>query len=580
MATRLTTLIVVAIVAATLIAGLIVGAQRDDNSGPVDLIIFNGKVYPADGGKTFAEAIAVRGNRILRVGSNREIKRLRRAQTTVIDAHGGAVVPGFNDAHTHLLGGGLALEHVNLLDAVTQTDIENAIKAYAAAHPDRTWVTGRGWYYQPFPGGLPTRQILDALVADRPAYMTAYDGHTAWVNTQALTLAGVNRRTPNPKNGVIVKDPRTGEPTGVLKEAAMRLVSRHLPAPTRDDQLRALRAAIREAHRVGVTSVQNASGSADEFDLYDTLRRDGDLQLRVYSALSIAPTITEADADALDPARARYPDDPLFKAGAVKIMGDGVVESYTAAMLEPYTTRPKESGTPNATDEELDRVVTMMDRRGWQIMIHAIGDRAIRQALDAYERAAAANPRPERPRRHRIEHIETIDPADVPRFGALGVIASLQPFHANPAPNQIGVWEANIGAERASRGWSYHSIAGAGGRLAFGSDWPVVTLDPRLGLNMAVNRTTPEGEPAEGWYPAEKDRPHPRHRRLYVRRRLRLVHDERRKGQIAPEMLADLVILSADIFAKPPSRLLDAVVTMTIFDGKVVYQRDENDTTN
>ena len=264
------------------------------------------------------------------------------------------------------------------------------------------------------------------------------------------------------------------------------------------------------------------------------------MRLRIYSALSIAPTITDAEADALDPVRARYPDDPLFKSGMVKIMADGVIESYTAAMLEPYTTRPKERGTPNATDEELNRVVTMMDRRGWQIMIHAIGDRTIRQALNAYERAATVNLAPDRPRRHRIEHIETIDPADVPRFGALGVIASLQPFHANPAPNQIGVWEANIGPERASRGWSYHSIAGGRGRLAFGSDWPVVSLDPRLGINMAVNRTTPEVCPREAGI-RPRGSPLARAIDAYTSGAAYASYDERRKGQIAPEMLADLV---------------------------------------
>ena len=388
MAARLTAYLVVAIVTATVIAGLIVGAQRDDLDGPVDLIVINGRVFTADGRGTMAEALAVRGNQVLAVGTNREIKRLRRRATRVVDAHGGTVLPGFNDAHLHLLGGGLALEKVDLLDATTLPEIERKIREFAAANPDRPWVLGRGWYYQPFPGGLPTRQILDALVPDRPAHMVAYDGHTTWVNSKALALAGITRQTPDPENGVIVKDPRTGEPTGVLKEAAQGLIDKVLPQPTRDDRLRALRAAVAAAHRVGVTSVQNASGSAQEFELYEELRRAGDLKLRVYSALSAGGPVDELRAAELDAIRARYPGDAFFKTGAVKLMIDGVVEAHTAALLAPYANRPATAGLPTMTAEELNRTVALLDARGWQIMIHAIGDRGIRLALDAYEHAA------------------------------------------------------------------------------------------------------------------------------------------------------------------------------------------------
>lgn len=575
MAARLTALIVVTIVTVTVIAGLIVGAQRDDSSGPVDLIVYNAKVFPADGTAPFEGAVAVRGNQILRVGQTREVRRLRRPQTTEIDARGGTLLPGFNDAHLHLVSGGLGMDRVNLLEATTLEAIERAIVAFATANPTHPWVIGRGWYYQPFPGGLPTRELLDRLIPDRPAYMTAYDGHTAWVNTRALELAGITKKTPDPVNGVIVKDPKTGAPTGVLKESAQDLVRRHLPEVTREDRKRALRRAIGEAHRLGITSVQNASGSADEFELYDELRKSRELKLRVYSAISIGADLDDTRLAELEVLRAKYPDDPLFKTGAVKLMGDGVIESHTAAMLAPYANRPDSAGHANIPDETLRRAVTRLDARGWQVMIHAIGDAAIRQALDAYEAAARANPVPDRGRRHRIEHIETTDPADVPRFGALGVIASMQPFHANPSPNQIGVWAANIGPERASRGWAYASIAAAGGRLAFGSDWPVVTLDPRMGLNMAVNRTTPEGTPEGGWYPGERVTL-ARALDAYTSGAAYASFDEQRKGRLAPGMLADLVVLSKDVFELPAARLLDAVVTHTIFDGRVVYERPES----
>jgi predicted amidohydrolase YtcJ len=569
MASRLTTYIVVLIVAGTLIAGLIVGAQRDDENGPVDLIVTNGRVYTGST-STFAQALAVRGNKILRVGTNREIKRLRRPQTTIVDAHGGSVLPGFNDSHVHLLSGGLSLREVNLSDATSLEAVQDNVKSFAAAHPERPWIRGRGWYYDAFPGGLPTRQQLDAVVADRPAYLVAYDGHTGWANTKALAAAGITRRTPNPSRGVIVKDPRTGEPTGALKEAALELIEQVVPQPTRDERLDALRAAIAEAQRFGVTSVQEAGGSAEDLALLDDLRDTGELQVRVYAALSVEPDVTEPEVHALEAARARHADDPLLKVGAVKLMADGVIESHTAYMLAPYADRPT-TGEPNFTPDQLARVVSAFDKGGWQILIHAIGDGAVRMSLDAIEQASKTNPAPRRGRRHRLEHVETVDPADIPRFGALGVIASQQPFHGSPAPSQMEVWTANIGETRASRGWAYHSILAAGGRLAFGSDWPVVTLDPLPGIHTAVTRTTLEGQPEGGWDPAER-LPLNAAIDAYTSAAAWASFDEQRKGTLARDMLADIVILSADIFA-PDALIMNATVDTTIFDGKVVYTR-------
>lgn len=570
MAARLTAYLVALIVGLTFIVGLMVGAQRD-TGGPVDLIVVNGNVYTADGKGTMAEAVAVQGNKILMVGSNRDVQRLRRPQTVVVDARGGAVLPGFNDAHVHLMSGGLATAQVNLSEARTLAAIESTITAWAATHPEAAWVTGRGWYYTAFPGGLPTRQLLDALVPDRPAVITAYDGHTSWANSAALKLAKITSRTPNPPNGVIVKDPRSGEPTGVLKETAMALVSGLLPAPSREQRLQALRAAVAHAQRHGVTSVHTASGSAEELALYDELRRRDELNLRIYAAVSAAPDITAEQLEALGALGEKYGDDPVFKAGAVKLMADGVIESHTAAMLAPYANRPT-AGEPRLSPADLTRLVTELDARGWQVMVHAIGDRTIRMALDAMAHAASVNEMPEGGRRHRIEHIETIDPADIPRFGALGVIASLQPYHGLPDPSQAGVWATNLGPERAARGWVYGSIAKAGGRVVFGSDWPVVTIDPLAGLRVAVTRTDADGLPNGGWLPEERlaltaaiD--------AYTRDAAWASFDEHRKGVLEQDMLADLVILTEDIFALPPSRLDEADVAVTIFDGRVVYSR-------
>ncbi len=576
MAARITAYLVACIVGVTLIAGLIVGAQRADDDA-VDLIVINGKVYAGNGASELAEAVAIRGNKVVRVGSNREIQRLRRAQTTIIDAKGGAVMPGFNDAHAHFISGGLSLDQINLLEAATLDEIKDSIRVWSEAHPERTWITGRGWYYQPFAGSLPTRQLLDALVPDRPAYLIAYDGHTGWANSKALKLAGITRHTRNPVNGVVVKDPRTGEPSGALKEAAMALMTA-APQATSEDKAAAIRAAVVEAHRVGITSVQNAGGSAEDLELYAGLRKRGELAVRVYQALTVSGPVSEAGLAQLAEVRKRFADDPLLKTGAVKLVADGVIESHTAAMLEPYANKPGSSGDARFTAGQLNATVAMLDREGWQVMTHAIGDAAVRMTLDAYEAAAKANPAPERGRRHRIEHIETIDPADIPRFGKLGVIASMEPVHATPSPAPGDVWSTNIGAERAARGWLWASIARAGGRLAFGSDWPVMTLDPLTGLHVAVNRTTVDGLPEGGWLPAE---------RLPIRKAIDAYtsdaawasYDEQRKGALERDMLADLVVLSDDIFEGPSTNLNEVQVMVTIFDGKVVYRREPLDTT-
>ena len=576
MAARLAAYAVAFIVGVTVIAGLIVGAQREDD-GPVDLIVINGQVYTAQD-DDLAEAVAVRGNKVVRVGSNREIQRLRRAQTTVIDARGGAVVPGFNDAHAHLVSGGLSLDQVSLSDAATIDEIKDTIRVWAEAHPEREWITGRGWYYQPFNGAMPTRQMLDALVPDRPAYLIAYDGHTGWANTKALKAARITRHTANPVNGIIVKDPRSGEPTGALKESAMALMSTVTPKPTDEDRLAAIRAAIVEANQFGITSVQDAGGSPEDLRLYDRLRKSGDLTLRVYQALRADATLSAADLDALDRVRERFADDPLLKTGAIKLVADGVIESHTAAMLEPYANKPGTRGDARFTPAELNAIVGMLDARGWQVMTHAIGDAAVRLTLDAYQYAAKANPAPERGRRHRVEHIETVAATDVPRFATLGVVASMQPVHATPSPTPGDVWSTNIGDERAGQGWLWASIAKPGGPIAFGSDWPVMTLDPRAGLHVATTRTTPEGLPKGGWLPDE---------RLALRKAIQgytrdaawASFDEQRKGTLERDMLADIVVLSEDIFAAPAGRLSEAEVVVTIMDGKVVYRRDPPETT-
>jgi predicted amidohydrolase YtcJ len=576
MAARLTAYLVACIVGVTFMAGLIVGAQRDDG-GPVDLIIVNGRVHTGVPGTDVGDAIAVQGNKVLRVGSNREIQRLRRAQTTVIDARGGSVLPGFNDAHQHLVAGGFALDDVSLVDADSVDAIRETVRAWSETRPDRTWIRGRGWRYALFPGGLPSRQLLDALVPDRPAWLLSYDGRTGWANSVALAMAGITRQTKSPAHGVIVRDPRTGEPTGVLKETAMQLIEAVLPKPTDEDRAAAVRAAIGEAHRAGITSVQNAGGGPDDLDVLDGLRRRGDLTLRVYQALSGHAEITDAELASLDLVRERFADDPVLKAGAIKLVADGGVESHTAAMIERYANKPT-AGDPQMTPDTLQRLVARLDRRGWQVMTHAVGDGAIRMTLDAYERAAAENPSPARRRRHRIEHVETIDPADIPRFARLGVVASMQPSQSR-VPETADLRPVNLGLERASRTWMFGAILKANGPLVFGSDFPAMPVDPLAALFAAITRTRDTGAPL-GEGPAAELVSLEQAVSAYTRGAAWASFDEQRKGTLSRDMLADIVILSKDIFALPPARLLEAEVLVTIADGKVVYRRDAPETTD
>lgn len=534
-----------------------------------DLIVTNGHVYTR-AGAPMAEAIATRGPNIIAVGSRASIEAFKGPATTVLDAGGASVLPGFNDSHVHFLSGAASLQELDLSGARTLDEVQQRIRDFAAANPSAPWIRGRGWNYGPFPGGLPTSAQIDAVVADRPVALVCFDGHSTWVNSRAMQLAGISADTPDPVNGEITRKGSSREPEGLLKESAQALVRKAMPQPTRADQRRALAAGIARAHSLGVTSIQNASGSEEEFAVYEEARAAGELSLRVYSSYSVAPGFTEADADRLDRIRYRISGDDRFKVGAIKLMVDGVIETNTAAMLAPYVNKPETAGVANFTARELDRIVRLLDLRGWQIFIHAIGDAGVRMALDAFDHAALANPTKARAPRHRIEHIETIHLDDVPRFGRLAVIASMQPPHTRlmNSPNPGGQWTANIDPERQARGWMWKSIKEADGRLAFGSDWPVASLDPLTGIAIGLGRI------GHGTVPSQ---------RLSIEEMIDgytsgsayASFDESVKGRLAPGQLADIVILSRDVMSSPPTAAGDVRVEVTIFAGKVVYRRQE-----
>ena len=534
-----------------------------------DTIITNARVYTVNPQQKWAEAIAVRADKIIFVGDAKSAESYKGPSTKVIDAKGKLVLPGFTDCHVHFMSGSLGLTQVDLTGANTIEEIQKRVKDYAAAHPTLPWITGMGWQYPTFGAtALPNKKILDDVLADRPVYLVAYDGHSSWANSKALAMAGIDRNTPDPPNGKIVRD-ANGEATGALKEAAGDVVERLMPKPTREERLTALRKGLHEANRLGVVRVHSAGGDFEYLDLYDELRKNGELTVRQYIAYFLDPPELKPEAiEKIEQARKKY-NDEWISGGAVKTMLDGVVEAHTAAMLGTYADDTSQSGKLFWDPDKYKQAIAELDKRGLQIFTHAIGDRAVRTALDAYENAQKTNHSTDD--RPRIEHIETITAEDIPRFGKLGVIASFQPLHTDPNEDTLKVWAVAAGPDRVSRAWPWRSVESTGGKLAFGSDWPVVTISPWPGVQNALTRQTAEGEPAGGWVPKERINIEDAVRgytlgAAFAGRR------EKTEGSLETGKLADLIILSKDLFTIEPPDILSEEVLVTMVGGKVVYE--------
>src|SRR6476661_6754355 len=456
-----------------------------------DLVLTGGHVHTVDPALPRAEAVAVAGERIVAVGSAADVAAWIGPRTRVVDLAGRLLLPGFQDAHVHPTTGGMDLLECDVREHLGRRQTLAAIAAYAAAHPEKAWIIGSGWYMGDFENGTPRREDLDAIVADRPAFLPNRDGHSSWVNSRALELAGIDAGTPDPPDGRIERDP-DGAPTGMLHEgAAYSFNERWVPEPTREQWEQAILTAQQHLYALGVTGWQDAWVTPQTFEAYRSLGADGRLTAQVVGALwwdrhrgldQIAEFCERREHAA-----------GRFRPTTVKIMVDGIIENQTASLLEPYCAgcgAHESRGLDYVDRELLTAALTELDGLGFQVHMHAIGDRAIRNALDAVEAAQAANGPSDR--RHHIAHVQVIQPEDLPRFAALGVVANCQTYWAQSEPQMDELTIPYIGTERGALQYPFEGLGARGARLAMGSDWPVTTADPLQQLEVAVRRIDPE----------------------------------------------------------------------------------------
>jgi predicted amidohydrolase YtcJ len=571
----------------------------------VSLLLVNGKVFTSDARGTIFEAVAIDGERIVAVGSTRELESRFNAARTV-DLKGKLVTPGFNDAHIHFIQGGRALMLVDLNGARTLAEAKRRVAARVREVQPGAWILGRGWDHTLWGGAWPSKKDLDEVAPANPVFLSRVDGHTNWANSLALQKAGITRATPDPKGGEIVRD-AAGEPTGILKETAGNLVAQVIPEPTHDEMAEALTRALAEARRYGVTSIQtNDVPSTAYTPLYREFLKAGKLTVRVAEWQQFANSLAdikreraEFDALKIDPFRLRLT--------ALKGYVDGTLGSRTSAMLAPFSDDPHNSGIPRMSPEELTRMIVERDAAGFQIALHCIGDRANHMALNGFEQACKNRmgtvclktetyPKSEGIRvqlamaehraevmskamnisvetffnpRHRIEHAQVVAPSDFERFRELDVIASMQPSHAISDKRWA---EARLGEYRVMGAYSWHTMMAHGVHVPFGTDWPVESMNPYLGLYAAVTRQSTDGQPAGGWWPEERISIEDAIRN-YTAEGAYASFEEKDKGRIAPGMLADLVVHTKDLLTIEPKEILQTEPELIVFGGQVIYER-------
>ena len=548
---------------------LIFSANMTAQTRPAaDLVITHAKVWTVDKSHPTAEAVAVLGHRIVAVGSDAEIAGWRGPSTRVIDAGGKLLLPGFNDAHLHFVEGGFQLGNVQLNDAASTHEFVRRMRERVRQNAKGEWILGGDWDETKWtPPQLPTKDLIDPFTPDIPVLISRYDGHSVLANSAALRLAGISANTPDPPGGVIVRDSQ-GSPTGVLRDAAMDLAARAVPPPSHEQELQAVKRALALAASLGVTSVQHMNPEYADIAAYAELLEKGELTTRIYAA----PLITGVD-DQIKIGIRRGFGSPFLRIGAVKAYADGSLGSHTAYFFDGFLDQP---GNRGLLSDEMQPLSLMRDRMmkadaaGLQICTHAIGDEAISSVLDLYAEIIQAHG--ESDRRFRIEHAQHMAAKDFDRFARLHVIASMQPYHAI----DDGRWaEGRIGRDRASRSYAWRTFLDHGVRLAFGTDWPVAPLNPLLGIYAAVTRATLDGKNPTGWFPEQKITV-AEAVEAYTAGSAYAEFQERDKGSIAPGKLADMVLLSEDIFTIPPEKLPEVKVVITIIAGKLVWEQGGN----
>lgn len=566
-----------------LCAGDLRAAAAEHNAGPAarragsELILAHGRIYTVNDAAPWAEAVAIEKGQIIAVGADGEVLSHKTRNTKVIDLQGRLLTPGFIDSHVHFIDGGWYLRNVALRDATTMSEVSRRVADYAAAHPKTDWIQGEGWSYgyPDLPHGEFAKEIIDKVSGGHPIFLDSSMAHAAWVNSEALRRAGITRDTPNPVGGEIVRG-ADGEPTGWLKEeAAIKLVQEKIAEPNPAETKEALLAALHEASRLGLTRVDSAGGDFQLLTMIDGLERQGQLTLRISMADWINPPgVTPDHLRVLEAARAHYRG-PLLTCCVAKFLMDGVIESHTAYLPGGYADRPNETGMRFFDPNEYKASVLTLNKNGFQVYTHAIGDGAIKLALDAYQNAQAHLPPGAPPPRNRVEHMEAPDLEDIPRFGALDVIPSMQPLMIYPRDEwkgMEGLWQQYAGDKFMGTAFAIRSLLQAHATVAFGTDWPVVQLNPLLGIRNAVLRQSLDGQPEGGYTPEQ---------RITVGEALRAYtlgaaygsRLESQEGSIEVGKRADMAVFSNNFVELPAEQIAQARVVMTLVGGRIVYRR-------
>jgi predicted amidohydrolase YtcJ len=543
-----------------------------DRLGAAQTVLVNGHIYTSDPARPWVEAVAIDGDKFGLVGDTKSILAAKAANATVIDLQGRMAMPGMIDTHTHFLWGSYGLAGIRLETAANVADVKKRLEVYAKAHPQEFWVYGEGWSYGSFwPTGLPTKELLDEIFPNRPVTIMSGDGHSLWVNSKALALAKIDKNTKDPvgdTRGIIVRDKRTGEPTGVLEEGAKRIVQRIMNV-SRDEKMRRLKTGLSFANEHGITGVVNATGDIPEMEFYQQLAQRGELTVRMTTAFAedvgVRHSLSPEELKIFEEARRRFTGD-WVRAGIIKFFADGVIETHTAAMLEPYANGTGDRGKTLYTPEEFRKDFLELDRRGFQVMTHAIGDGAVRTVLDAYEYVAQKNG--PRDRRWRLEHMETVAPTDFGRLARLHVLAGFQPWCC---PQQDEAWEQSVGTNRMNEAIPWRSVVNPGATLILGSDWPVESLDPFAILQMGLTRKPVDVKVSAPFHP-EESLTLEQMLAGYTRNAAYAEFMEKRLGSITPGKLADIIVLSQNIFETRADKIKDTKVVLTVVGGKTVWR--------